>query len=184
MHDWINMAKLRKAVKTPISGAELQGDWHEVLPLFEHECLDQYQPDSTFCGGLTVAKKIMEECRKRNLKFSPHTWTNGIGLMINLHAFAAWENREYLEYPFDPPGWTPTYRDGIIAPTLVNKDGTVDVPQEPGLGIRIDERLLRKYGRRFYVATPIRIAVKTLRDKGLKNTIKLARKKKDGKKED
>ena len=46
----------KQNIKTKISGAELHGDWHEVKPLFEHECLDKYQPDATFCGGLTVAQ--------------------------------------------------------------------------------------------------------------------------------
>jgi len=175
-HDWDGMAELRKRVKTRIAGAELLGDWHEVRSLFEHGCLDIYQPDATFCGGLTVSKKIMGECRKRGLDFSPHTWTNGIGLMINLHAFAAWEKRLLLEYPFEPPAWIPEWRDGIIRPLLVNGDGTVDVPQEPGLGIHLDEAKLRKYGKRFYVATPIRVAVKAVRDLGLKTALELKRK--------
>ena len=179
MHDWDGMAALRKAVKTPISGGEIHGDWHEVRPLFEHECLDKYQPDATFCGGLTVSKRVMDECRRRGLMYSPHTWTNGIGFVINLHAFAAWENRDHLEYPFEPPGWVPERRDGIIPPVLVNPDGTVDVPQEPGLGIRIDERALRRYGRRFYVATPLRLAIKTIREKGLKTALELKKKKKE-----
>lgn len=176
-HDWDGMAALRKAVKTPIAGGELHGDWHEVRPLFEHECLDKYQPDATFCGGLTVSARIMEECRKRKLQFSPHTWSNGIGFMINLHAFAAWENRKWLEYPYEPPGWIPEYREGILPPIEVNSDGTLDVPQEPGLGLNIDNGLLRRYGKRFYVATPLRIAVKTIREKGLKAALELKKKK-------
>jgi len=176
-HDWDGMAALRKAIKTPVAGGELHGDWHEVRPLFEHECLDKYQPDATFCGGLTVSKMIMAECRRRNLQFSPHTWSNGIGFIINLHAFAAWENRKWLEYPYEPPGWVPEYRDGIIPPILVDSDGTLPVPQSPGLGLNIDERLLRKYGKRFYVASPLRVAVKTIREKGLKTALELKKKK-------
>jgi len=177
MHDWDGMAELRRRIKTPISGAELHGDWHEVRPLFEHECLDKYQPDATFCGGLTTSKRVMDECKLRGLDFSPHTWTNGIGLIINLHAFAAWENRHYIEYPYEPPSWVPERRDGIIPTIEVNSDGTIDVPQEPGLGIKIDERMLRKYGKRFSVVTPLRLAVKTIREKGLKTALELKRKK-------
>lgn len=177
MHDWEGMAELRRRVKTPISGAELLGDWHEIKAVFERECLDKYQPDATFCGGLTVAKQVMDECRRRGLQYSPHTWTSGIGLLINLHAFAAWEGRQYLEYPYEPPGWVPEKREGVIPPINVNPDGTIDVPQEPGLGIHIDERKLRKYGKCFYVATPMRVAVRTILDKGLKTALELKRKK-------
>ncbi|HPM78474.1 MAG TPA: mandelate racemase/muconate lactonizing enzyme family protein [bacterium] len=174
---WDDMAKLRRAVKTPIAGAELLGDFHEVRALLEHECLDMYQPDATFCGGLTTSKRIMDECRRRDLGFSPHTWTNGIGLMINLHAFAAWEKRRLLEYPFEPPGWIPQCREGVIAPLAVHADGTIDVPQTPGLGLNLDERRLKKFGTCFYVATPLRIAVKTVLEKGLVTALDLKRNK-------
>ena len=177
MHDWHGMAKLRRSIATPLSGAELQGDWHEVLPLFEHESLDIYQPDSTFCGGLTTAARIMDECRSRDLDFTPHTWTNGIGLLINLHAFAAWEKRERIEFPFEPPGLLPQYREGIIPPVEVASDGTIAIPQEPGLGVNIDERLLKKYGTRFYVATPLRVAINTIREKGLRTALELRKRK-------
>jgi D-galactarolactone cycloisomerase len=180
MHDWYGMAELRKRVRTAIAGAELLGDWHELRALFERECLDYYQPDATFAGGLSVAVQVMAECRKRNLKYSPHTWSNGIGLVINLHAFAAWENRQLLEYPYEPPGWVPEGRDGILEPILVNPDGSIDVPQEPGLGLRIDPGRLRKFGKRFYTATPIRVALKVIREKGLKTALELKRKKQAG----
>ena len=179
MHDWEGMAKLRKWIRTPLSGGELQGGWHEVRPLLEHGSLDKYQPDATFCGGLATSKRIMEACRDQGLGFSPHTWTNGIGLMINLHAFAAWEGKEYLEYPYEPPGWVPEKRDGIIPTLEVNPDGTVDVPQEPGLGLRIDPAALKKYGKRFHVCTPTRVALRTIREKGLKAALELKKKKKD-----
>jgi len=177
MHDWDGMAELRRRIKTTVSGGELHGDWHEVRPLFEHECLGKYQPDATFCGGLTVAKRIMQECRKRKLKFSPHTWSHGIGFMINLHAFAAWEHREFLEYPFEPPGLLPVEREGIIPPILTNPDATVNVPQEPGLGIVIDDARLRRFGKRFHVSTPLRVAVRVIREKGLKTALELKKKK-------
>jgi L-alanine-DL-glutamate epimerase-like enolase superfamily enzyme len=176
MHDWDGMAELRKRTRTKIAGGELHGDWHELRALFERECLDYYQPDATFAGGLTVARRVMAECRERGLKYSPHTWSNGVGLVINLHAFAAWENRELLEYPYEPPGWVPEYRDGILEPILTNPDGTIDVPQEPGLGLRIDQERLKKYAKRFYTATPFRVAFKVIREKGLRTAMKLKKK--------
>jgi D-galactarolactone cycloisomerase len=177
MHDWHGMAELRRRVKTPIAGGELHGAWHELQPLFEHESLDKYQPDAMF-SGLTVAKQAMDECRRRGLEFTPHTWSNGFNMVVNLHAFAAWERRKLIEYPYEPPGFVPAAREGIMPPIDVHPDGTIDVPQEPGLGLRIDERLLRKFGKRFHVATPLRVAVKTIREKGLRSAMTLSKAKK------
>jgi D-galactarolactone cycloisomerase len=179
MHDWAGMAALRKAVKTPISGGELHGGWHEFAPLFEQGCLDKYQPDATFCG-LTVSKRVMDRCRAEGLQFTPHTWTNGIGFVINMHAFAAWGGEGRLEWPFEPPAFVPEVRGGIIPPIWPDKDGAVAVPQEPGLGLHIDEKLLRKFGERVFVTSPLRVAVKTVREKGLMKAIELQRKKEKG----
>ena len=176
MHDWDGMAALRAAVKTPIAGGEIHGDWHELRALFERDCLDKYQPDATF-SGLTTATRVMAECRRRGLQYSPHTWSNGIGLLVNLHAFAAWEKREFLEYPFEPPGWTPARRDGLIPTITVGADGTIPVPQAPGLGIRLQKGWLKIFGKRFFVATPMRVAVKTIREKGIRTAMELRKKK-------
>jgi D-galactarolactone cycloisomerase len=179
MHDWYGMAELRQRTKMPIAGGELHGAWHELLPLFEHDCLDKYQPDAMF-SGLTVVRQAMEECRRRGLEFTPHTWSNGFNMIVNLHAFAAWEHRKRLEYPYEPPGFVPAAREGIMPPIEVNADGTIDVPQAPGLGLQIDDRLLKKYGRRFHVSTPLRVAVKTIREKGLKAAMALRKAKAAG----
>ena len=172
MHDWHGMAELRRRVKTTVAGGELHGAWHELQPLFEHGSLGKYQPDAMF-SGLTVAKRVMQECRQRGLEYSPHAWSNGFNVIVNLHAFAAWEHGGWLEYPYEPPGFVPAAREGIMPPLLTNPDGTLDVPQEPGLGVHIDERLLRRYGKRFHVATPTRVAMHTIREKGLKAALRV-----------
>ena len=179
MHDWHGMAELRRRVRTTIAGGELHGGWHEIEPLFEHDSLGKYQPDAMFCG-LTVSKRVMDECRRRGLVFSPHTWSNGFNMFVNLHAFAAWEHGGMLEYPYEPPGFVPAAREGIMPPLLTNPDGTIDVPQEPGLGVRIDERLLRRYGKRFHVSTPTRVALHTIREKGLRAALQLKKAKAGG----
>jgi D-galactarolactone cycloisomerase len=179
MYDWRGMAELRRRVRTPIAGGELHGGWHELLPLFEHDSLAKYQPDAMFCG-LTVSRRVMRECRRRGLEFSPHTWSNGFNMLVNLHAFAAWEQGGFLEYPYEPPGFVPEVREGILPPLRVNADGTLDVPQLPGLGVQVDERLLRRHGKRFYVATATRVALRTIREKGLKAALALKRAKAAG----
>jgi D-galactarolactone cycloisomerase len=178
MHDWHGMAELRRRVKTPIAGGELHGAWHEFQPLFEHDSLEKYQPDAMF-SGLTVSQRVMQECRRRGLKFSPHTWSNGFNMVVNLHAFAAWEQGGHLEYPYEPPGFVPAAREGIMPPLTVNADGTLEVPQSPGLGLQVDERLLRRYGKRFHVSTPTRVALHTIREKGLRSALALKKAKQD-----
>ncbi len=184
MHAYDELAELRKRTKTKIAGCELNIGWQEAKIMLEKGSLDIYQPDSLFCGGLTTSKQIYEACLEKGLEFTPHTWTNGVGFVINLHAFAAYSERRMLEYPFEPPGWVPELRDGILEePILASDDGTISVPQEPGLGLRIDRKKLKKYGKRFYKGTKLTIALNTIRQKGLKTALEIKRKKEGAERE-
>jgi len=72
----------------------------------------------------------------------------------------------------------PAARDGLLAePIQADADGTIAVPEAPGLGIVLDPDQLRRYGEKFFDITTRGIAVKTIREKGLFAALRLARKK-------
>ena len=145
MYAWDELAELRRGSSVAIAGGELNGGWHEFRTMLEKGSLDCYQPDATFGGGISDCKRVADACRKRGLHFAPHTWTNGIGLLINLHVHAAGPMDHPLEYPLEPPGWIPQYRDGLLTePVLADRNGTISVPRGPGLGIKIDEKQLAR----------------------------------------
>lgn len=145
-HDYDGLAKLRAETNIPIAGGEMNSDLHDFKILMEKGCLDIYQPDCTLSGGITTILEVIELTQKNNLKFTPHTWTNGIGLAANLHMAASAKNCEWIEFPYEPPGWTIEVRDGILKePLIIDKEGFVHLPQKPGLGIEIDEEILQKY---------------------------------------
>ncbi len=178
MYAWDDLAELRRVSRVPIAGGELNGGWHEFKVMLEKGCFDIYQPDATFGGGIGDAKRVMDACRLRGLRFAPHTWTNGLGLIVNLQLYAAGARDHPLEYPYEPPGWAPQARDGLLTePVIADADGTIAIPGRPGLGIEIDEEKLARYGEKFFDMTSRGIAVKTIREKGFFATLKLARKK-------
>jgi L-alanine-DL-glutamate epimerase-like enolase superfamily enzyme len=179
MHAYDELAELRRRSAVPIAGGELNGGWHEFKVMLEKDSLDIYQPDATMGGGVSDAKRVLEACRARDLGFAPHTWTNGLGFLVNLHVYAAGPRTHPLEYPYEPPGWVPEARDGILKdPILPDADGTIAVPGTPGLGIDLDEEKLARYGTKFFEITSRGIAVKTIREKGLLTALRLGRKKK------
>jgi L-alanine-DL-glutamate epimerase-like enolase superfamily enzyme len=178
MYAWDDLAELRRRSPVPIAGGELNGGWQEFRVMLEKDSLDIYQPDATFGGGITDALQVMRACRAAGRGFAPHTWTNGIGLLVNLHVYAAGDRGHPLEYPYEPPGWVPEARDGLLAePIRPDAAGTIAVPEAPGLGIALDEDQLRRYGEKFFEITTRGIAVKTIREKGLFTALRLARKK-------
>jgi L-alanine-DL-glutamate epimerase-like enolase superfamily enzyme len=93
--------------------------------------------------GLLRAKELALRVLERGRWFTPHTWTNGIGLLANLHLTAAVGGGPYIEFPYDPPGWTPERRDFMLAePVRVDADGCLALPRRPGLGFELADASL------------------------------------------
>jgi D-galactarolactone cycloisomerase len=179
MYAYDELAELCQRSRVPIAGGELNGGWHEFKVMLEKGSYDVYQPDATMGGGISDAKRVLDACRERGLGYTPHTWTNGLGFLVNLQVYAAGPRDLPIEFPFEPPGWVPEARDGLLAePIRVNSDGTVAVPDAPGLGIQLDEDKLARFGEKYFEITSRGIAVKTIRDKGLFTALRLARKRK------
>ncbi|MEO6197462.1 MAG: mandelate racemase/muconate lactonizing enzyme family protein [Dehalococcoidia bacterium] len=146
-YDYDGLAELRSHLTTlRLAGGELNRGPEEIKIYLEKGCFDVYQPDCTMIGGIGVTRKIAAMVEGAGKIFSPHTWTNGIGLVANLHCAAASRHVPYIEFPYDPPNWTPTERDFIFKePITIDSDGYVRLPEGPGLGIEIDEEKAVKY---------------------------------------
>ena len=143
-HDYDGMAALRASTTIPIAGGEFNTDLYEFRDLIGGGCLDIVQPDVTLAGGILMGKKIAGMAEAANLQFSPHTWTNGLGLAANLQLMGSIHICPYCEFPFEPPGWVPEARDFMLTePFKIDKDGFIHVPDKPGLGVELDmERIL------------------------------------------
>ena len=87
------------------------------------------------------------------------------------------ENTLPLEYPLERPSWIPELREGIIDPILPDRDGRLQPFRRPGLGFEINPAKLKKYGKRFFKLTETGLKFKVIREKGLKEALKLKKKK-------
>ncbi len=178
MDDYAGLARLRAATQVAVAGGELNSQGlPEFRTMLERGCLDWYQPDAVFAGGIAESWAIARHVAAAGAVYSPHTWTNGIGFAINLQLFAASPGRgtSRLEYPYDPPGWVPEGRDGLLVEPWLHRDGEIILPERPGLGFEIDRRALRRQGKRFYTATGRRVAVGAVLDRGLSEARRLGR---------
>lgn len=132
------LADLRTKTGVHLAGGEMVRTTAEFEAYLEADALDIYQPDAVLAVGLLRAREVAERAQKRGYRYTPHTWTNGIGLLTNLHVAAGVGAAPYLEYPYDPPAWTPTRRDFMLAePLALDADGCLAVPDRPGLGVEL-----------------------------------------------
>ena len=178
MDAYEDLSALTAYSRVPIAGGELHtGGLAELRMMIERRCYRIFQPDAVFTGGIAQTIEVAKLCRRKGLIYSPHTWTNGIGFAVNLHLFAAsgFAEEKELEYPLNPPGWTVEARDGVLQTPFYHDKGRLAVPDHPGLGVEIDAKALKKYGKRFFVMDRKRLAWFSIRNRGLRATLEINR---------
>ncbi|MFI9560451.1 mandelate racemase/muconate lactonizing enzyme family protein [Nonomuraea endophytica] len=144
--DMAGLRTLRAETGMRIAAGEMLPSTSDLLAYLEHDALDVYQMDVVLAVGMHRARTIAEVAQLRHRMFTPHSWTNGIGVLANLHVAAGVGGGPYFEFPYDPPGWTPERRDFMLTePVEVTPDGYVEVPQIPGIGAVLDEREVERW---------------------------------------
>ncbi|MHA2296474.1 MAG: mandelate racemase/muconate lactonizing enzyme family protein [Candidatus Hodarchaeales archaeon] len=176
MRAYEELAELRKESSIKIAGAEVNYGWDEVRMMLHFGSFDIYQPDVTFFGIVDTLKTI-EAVKKQGLAFSPHTWTNGIGLWSNMHVYALTDRENPLEFPHEPGTWTPEARDSMLTSPILPKDGYLELTQEPGLAAPIDWDKIKQFGTRFFSMTESDLRKQVMKEKGIVTALKLKRRK-------
>lgn len=143
--DHEGMAALRKAVDVRIAGGEMTRELYEFRMLMDRSCLDVLQPDVALVGGITGLRRVCHMAAEHHCEFTPHTWTNGLGVLANAHLVAGCVEHGYFEFPYDPPEWTLACRDFLLEqPVQVNERGEIRLGDQPGLGCVLNEERLCK----------------------------------------
>ncbi len=139
------MRRLRDMTDIRIAGGEMTRELYEFRDLIVEGALDVLQPDVALVGGITGLRRVGHMAADHNLVFTPHTWTNGMGVMANAQLVAGMADAPFLEFPYDPPEWGLDRRDYMLATPLdVGTDGYILLPDRPGMGYELAEDALRK----------------------------------------
>jgi L-alanine-DL-glutamate epimerase-like enolase superfamily enzyme len=138
--DVAGYATLKRRTSLRIAAGEMVRGLSEARDLVLRGGVDVIQPDVVLAGGIGGCRRIAGLADLCGRVFSPHTWTNGLGLLANLHLALAVSTCPYVEVPHDPPAWTPARRDWLLGGPVVEiaGDGTVAPPPGPGLGVMPD----------------------------------------------
>ena len=145
-YDYAGLAKLNASVGMAIAGGENNRFLHEFHWMLEQGCYDILQPDALVSEGIGQLRKMAALAEVRNKLCVPHHGGGGLGTYAHLHFSASVPNSPWLEVMRDRPGEFPW--PAALLPTkpiFPNKEGYVKLPSGPGMGIEIDEELVRKY---------------------------------------
>ena len=135
--------RLAHSLDIPIAGGESEFNRWAFKELFVRQAIDIIQPDLGRCGGFTEARKIAAIASVFDVPVAPHTGaSSAVEIAAAMHWAAALPNMLIFEYMYPP---NPLREELLLEPLPPVKDGCVQVPKMPGLGIEIDEQALSRF---------------------------------------
>ena len=133
-----NLDALRRVHdKSPVAlsaGERLYTRW-DYRAFFDTLPADYIQPDVSHAGGISELKKIAAEAECRYIPFAPHNPSGPVANAATLQLAASCPNFCILEIMFSDVDW----RKDLTTEKLTYKEGCIEIPDLPGLGIELNE---------------------------------------------
>lgn len=140
----------RRRPATPIAAGESSGRVRDAADFITAGGIDVLQIDAGRIGGISAAHRARRLAEDAGISYVNHTFKSHLSLAAALHAFAAVERYELLEYAV---GGAPLASRLVLDPLERGADGVVRLPERPGLGVTIDLNTVKEYLR------PVRMSV-------------------------
>jgi galactonate dehydratase len=129
------LANFRRTCPITVATGEMLYTTFGFRELIEKHAADIIQPDVAICGGLMEMKKIAAMAEAHYIAVAPHNPLGPIATAINVHFAASTHNFLILEYHPDDAG----SRADLLQRPMQLKDGYLEIPEAPGLGIELNE---------------------------------------------
>ena len=115
----------------------------DFINLCEKHAVSKIHPDISTSGGILETHKIGEAAMELGVPMAMHYAGTPVGALASVHCAAATENFLACEnHSLDVPWWQDMV-EGIEKP-IINK-GFIKVPDKPGLGITLNEEVVRQH---------------------------------------
>jgi galactonate dehydratase len=124
----------KQSCPIPVATGEMLYTSFQFRDLLARGGADIIQPDVCICGGLLEMKKIAAIAEANYVVVAPHNPTGPIATAVNVHFAASTHNFLILEYHPDDEG----PRSSLLRQPVVLKDGYLEIPETPGLGVDLD----------------------------------------------
>jgi L-alanine-DL-glutamate epimerase-like enolase superfamily enzyme len=134
-------ARLSARAPMRIAAGEEICDVKEFQQMMDGGGIDVAQVDVTRVGGLTRSKRIGWDSAERHRLCVNHSYKTGINIAASLHFVAALPNTHYFEYCVEQGA----LRQRLTRQRFPVIGGDIAVPEEPGLGVELDEDVVARY---------------------------------------
>lgn len=113
--------------------------------LIEKRAVDMVHPDPVSAGGYLETKRIGDLAEEHGMAMALHHASSPITFMGCVHTAAATENFVALEHHSVDKPWWEDLVTGIDGPMV--RDGYVRVPDKPGVGVELNEEVVKEHLR-------------------------------------
>jgi len=124
--------------------------------LCENHAVAKIHPDLATSGGILETHKIGDMAEEYGVPMAMHFAGTPVSCMANAHCAAATQNFLALEHhSLDVPWWSSLVQEGLSKPIV--KRGFIEVPDRPGLGVTLNENVVRQHlapGTGYFEPTP------------------------------
>jgi len=154
--NWRGLKQIKEATTTPIlTGEDIFGLEEGFRTLIDNEAVDIIHPDPETSGALRETKRIADYADLHGIPTALHFAGSPVGCMASVHLAATIRNFVAMEnHAVDMPWWG----DLVTGPAKpIIQNGYIAVPDTPGLGVELNEEVVKKYLRRpgYFEPTPM-----------------------------
>jgi L-alanine-DL-glutamate epimerase-like enolase superfamily enzyme len=135
------LSVVREATGLPIATGENEYTRWGFKEMFQKGGVDVAMPDIARTGGITETKKICAVAEAFGITVSPHNYSSGVCSAATLQLLAATPSAGPLEWDTADSSIV----DELFVEPLVVKDGEVQVPELPGLGVHLPDEVRARY---------------------------------------
>jgi L-alanine-DL-glutamate epimerase-like enolase superfamily enzyme len=139
MDDYEGLAYVTANSNIRIAAGENEYTRYGFKEMVTKRAVDILQPDVIKAGGILECRKILTLAEAWNLQLIPHSFCFGPGIAATLHFSLSNMSSEYIEVnavPLELP---------YIEPSLRPEGGYLKASGKPGLGIEIDEDVVKSH---------------------------------------
>lgn len=153
--DWRGYKELKEATTTPIAtGESLFGLEEGFKDLIDNRAIDIIHPDPLTSGAIRETKRIADYASMHGIETAIHFAGSPVGCLASVHMAATLKDMLAMEnHAVDIPWWG----DLVTGPSKPIVDrGFITVPDTPGLGIELNEDVVKEHIRKggYFAPTP------------------------------
>jgi len=135
-------SELAKKSSLPLAGGESCHSIESAKNMIRYGKVKFIQIDAGIAGGILAGKTIFDFAEQNNVQYVNHTFTSHLQLSSSLQSYAGSTKSNFAEYPMQLKSLAWDITKNHIA---INEEGQINLPNDVGHGMLINEDALKKY---------------------------------------